>query len=322
MDAQPAVHEIGVLREIAGYDVPEGARSGHVDTADGLKIRYAVWPRRTRSRKGTVVVFGGRRDFIELYFETVTDLLDRGFDVAAIDWRGQGGSDRLLSNPNKGHVEDFRHYARDLAAFEKAVLLADCPPPYFALAHSMGGAILLHAALKRSCCFDRMVLVGPMVALGSTHNWSIVIPMVHAMTSIGLGGIQLPGKLTMAFPGNPLTSDPMRFDQTLDLREAFPDLSIGMPTASWLSAASRAMADFDDPAFAANVRVPTLLVAGALDTIVDNQAIEKLGINMRVGRHLLLPGARHEILRERDQVRTQFWAAFDAFVHGADEAAA
>ena len=34
------------------------------------------------------------------------------------------------------------------------------------------------------------------------------------------------------------------------------------------------------------------------------------------GRHLILPGARHEILQEQDQFRAQFWAAFDAFVPG------
>jgi lysophospholipase len=30
----------------------------------------------------------------------------------------------------------------------------------------------------------------------------------------------------------------------------------------------------------------------------------------------VIPGARHEILMERDEFREQFWAAFDAFVPG------
>jgi lysophospholipase len=36
-----------------------------------------------------------------------------------------------------------------------------------------------------------------------------------------------------------------------------------------------------------------------------------------VGTQLVLRGSRHEILQERDLIREQFWAAFDAFVPGA-----
>ena len=44
------------------------------------------------------------------------------------------------------------------------IVLPDCPPPYFALAHSMGANILLRAACHRDCWFDRMVLDGADVA--------------------------------------------------------------------------------------------------------------------------------------------------------------
>ncbi len=33
----------------------------------------------------------------------------------------------------------------------------------------------------------------------------------------------------------------------------------------------------------------------------------------------MIDGAEHEILNERDSLRDQFWAAFDAFVHGGEE---
>ena len=32
--------------------------------------------------------------------------------------------------------------------------------------------------------------------------------------------------------------------------------------------------------------------------------------------HLRIPGARHEILMERNDFRDQFWVAFDAFIQG------
>jgi lysophospholipase len=40
------------------------------------------------------------------------------------------------------------------------------------------------------------------------------------------------------------------------------------------------------------------------------------GQNLLAGRHLIIAGAKHEILQEQDQYRDQFWAAFDAFVPG------
>jgi len=39
-------------------------------------------------------------------------------------------------------------------------------------------------------------------------------------------------------------------------------------------------------------------------------------VRLRAGSHLVIPGARHELLMEQDRYREQFWAAFDAFVPG------
>ena len=50
----------------------------------------------TTAKRGTVVVLGGRAEFIEKYFEVIGELLARDFAVAALDWRGQGGSARRL----------------------------------------------------------------------------------------------------------------------------------------------------------------------------------------------------------------------------------
>ncbi len=86
---------------------------------------------------GTVLIMGGRAEFIERYSETIRELRRRGFHVASFDWRGQGGSDRLLRNPRKGHVRRFSDYRRDMDAVF-AQLMPKLPRPWFVLAHSMG----------------------------------------------------------------------------------------------------------------------------------------------------------------------------------------
>src|SRR5437763_8070673 len=133
------------LVSIPANPVPEDVVSGTIKTADGAEIRYARWAPPS-NRKGTVCIFQGRSEYIEKYFETVRDLRDRGFAVATIDWRGQGHSSRRLRDPRKGYVRDFADYEIDIETFVQQIVLPDCPPPFYALGHSMGGAVLLRIA--------------------------------------------------------------------------------------------------------------------------------------------------------------------------------
>ena len=118
------------LVSIPANPVPEGRSSGMLKTRDGVALRYARWAP-PPGRKGTVCLFPGRAEFIEKYFETVRDLRARGFAVATLDWRGQGGSQRALRNPRKGYVRRFSDYEIDLETFMHEVVLPDCPPPVF-----------------------------------------------------------------------------------------------------------------------------------------------------------------------------------------------
>ena len=145
--------------------IPLGASVGYIDVRKGIRLRYASWQSSLEDRRGTVCIFPGRTEYIEKYFEAVGELRRRGFAVAVLDWRGQGGSSRLARNPLKGHVNDFAEYEEDLAHFMKGVVLPDCPTPYFALAHSMASTVLFKASTKRGCWFSRMVMIAPMVKI-------------------------------------------------------------------------------------------------------------------------------------------------------------
>ena len=45
-------------------------------------------------------------------------------------------------------------------------------------------------------------------------------------------------------------------------------------------------------------------------------AAERFAARLKAGRIMVIPGALHEILMERDAIRELFWAAFDAFLPG------
>jgi lysophospholipase len=308
------------LTSIPANPVPEGASVGTVKTADCLVLRYARFEP-PAGRKGTVCVFPGRAEFIEKYFEVVRDARARGFAVAILDWRGQGLSDRALPNARKGHVYDFSQYDADLEAFVKDVVLPDCPPPHFALGHSMGAAVLLRSAYHGRRWFDRIVLSGPMIGLSGAAGSRFARTSTQFMRLMGLGNSYVPGGggtaiNTLPFPGNNLTSDPVRYARTVAILEAEPSLGIGAPTVAWLDAAFKTMNEFADPAYPSRLRQPLLLVAAGQDRIVSTPAIGAFAVRLRAGSHLVIPGARHEILMEQDRYREQFWAAFDAFVPG------
>ncbi|MFN3869342.1 MAG: alpha/beta hydrolase, partial [Hyphomicrobiaceae bacterium] len=178
------------LVSLARNPVPSGAVVGSFAGYDGAPLRYARWEATRSPRRGTVCLFHGRGEFIEKYFETIADLRRRGFAVATFDWRGQGRSVRLLPDRLKSHIEDFAEYDKDLVRFMKDVVLPDCPPPYIALAHSMGGNILLRAATERGSWFSHMVLSAPMIAFADEKvgfPQPLARAYAHVFSLLGMG---------------------------------------------------------------------------------------------------------------------------------------
>lgn len=309
---------------IARNPVPSGATPGTMIARDGVNIRYCLWPRTAEQRLGTVCLFTGRGEFIEKYFETISDLRRRGFAVAMMDWRGQGGSDRPLRNPSKGHVEDFSQYDNDLRQFMNEIVLPDCPAPFYGMAHSMGGHILLRSALTKVCWFDRLILCAPMIDI---IQEIVTAPLrrllVEALVVIGLGDMFIPGGSgkpweTAPFDDNRLTSDRLRYERIRDVLDAAPWLGLGSPTLGWLHAAARSIMQINALGFGSFIKVPTLIIAAGNDTVVSTRSIERFATRVKTCRHLVIAGAKHEILQERDEIRDQFWAAFDAYIPGSN----
>jgi len=308
------------LVSIPANPVPEDAVSGTIKTSDGAEIRFARWAP-PANRKGTVCIFQGRSEYIEKYFETVRDLRQRGFAVATIDWRGQGHSSRRLRDPRKGYVRDFSEYEADIETFIQQIVLPDCPPPFYALAHSMGGAVLLRVAHAGKRWFDRIVLTAPMIDLPGRQTSLPIRFLVKSLRWIGRGGQYVPGGTTeltgsTPFVNNPVTSDPVRYARNAAIIAEDPTLGLAAPTIAWVDTSFKAMRAFKAIDYPGQIRQPVLILAAGADSIVSTPAIEEFSYHMRAGSQIVIAGARHEILQEQDRYREQFWAAFDAFVPG------
>lgn len=297
--------------------MPEGGEAFWLDADDGARLRYLTW-KDDAAPRGTVFLFGGRTEFAEKYFETIGELRARGFAVATLDWRGQGLSARMLEDGRKGHIDDFSTFDRDLARF-MAQVAPSFPKPWIALAHSMGGQILLRGLRAHPEWFSRAVFSAPMLGLNFTKRMErtirAIVTLLHALRQDEryVPGGNAKANDEVPFEENILTHDERRYAILQALTRAEPKLGLGAATVGWLHAAFRAMDEAASPAWLASVGTPVLLCEAAGDKLVSSLALAHAASHLPQAALAVVPEAGHEILIERDPARAVFWEAFDAF---------
>ena len=311
--------------ETAGPDdtAAEGAAeaAGHavfLRSADGLRLRLAVWP--LASGRGTVILATGRTEYAEKYGPVAAALARHGFAAVAVDWRGQGLSDRLLPDRRIGHVVDFAQYQLDLAAVIDAVndgprsggILRDAglPGPRHLLAHSMGGCIGLRG-LMQGLPVASAAFSAPMWGIAMTGNPRLTRLFAAVATGAGFGTRHAPPPATgpvsyvatAPFAGNLLTRDAMRFAWMKDHLARQPELTIAGPSIGWVHAAlreCRRLAARPSPG------IPVLTGLGSNERIVDPRAVRERMARWPAGRLEIFEGAEHELLMEAEPDRSAF----------------
>jgi lysophospholipase len=88
-------------------------------------------------------------------------------------------------------------------------------------------------------------------------------------------------------------------------------LALTGPTIGWVAAAADCCEGFTQPAAFAHLRIPILVLTAQQELLVDNASHDAVAALLPDCTHVTLAGAKHEILMERDDIRAQFWAAFD-----------
>ncbi len=294
--------------------------AGHwLRTRDGLRIRIAV-SRPEGAGRGTVLMFPGRTEYVEKYGRLARDYTDAGFAFLAVDWRGQGLADKLLPDPRPGHVDRFGDYQHDVAAVMDAAQALNLPRPLHVIAHSMGGAIGLRAAME-GMEVASAVFTGPMWGIRMAPAlrpaaWAIST----GATKLGMGHMLAPttrpeSYVAIApFADNLLTTDPEMFDYMRAQITAQPDLQLGGPSLRWLSQAlreCRRLSHMPSP------DLPCLCFLGTNERIVDTDRIHDRMRRWPKGELVMVPKGEHEVLMEAPAMRravidrtiTQFAAA-------------
>lgn len=259
----------------------------------------------------------GRSEFIEKYFEVVADLHARGLSVAMMDWRGQGLSERLLPEREKGHILDFGAFRSDLRLFTEEVAKKRIAGPLALLTHSMGGAPALQLLADGYDAYRAAVLTAPMTQLFDDAAKRIAARLL-ARAACALGASRQPvmnvKEHSLAFEGNILTSDRARHARFRDLQSAAPNAILREPTYGWLKAAIDAIDDLHAPNRFDKLKTPVRIISAGKDELVSTKDHAILAGRSPLIDNVVIEGALHEVLMERDDIRAAYWRAFDDFV--------
>ncbi|RMB12489.1 alpha/beta fold hydrolase [Eilatimonas milleporae] len=310
----------------ARRDEPKSIRYEAVRGSGGGMLRYAVLPARPdggdvpATPHGTVVFLPGRTEFIEKYIEDMRVVRGLGYAAAAMDLRGQGLSVRPGEDRGRHWIDNFNHHVRDVRALIRRLEAEGLPRPYIALAHSAGGHVVLRVLHDEPGLIDKAVLSAPMVGIATGGlPAGFAKGLANFMHLLGLDHLYVPGHSAFREGAwgwrKQLTHDGERFrDEDHFIAEKEPALAVGGATFGWVRAALRSCDRLNAPGFAEAIDVPVMILRAGQDTIVDLGAMDRFAARLPKGMVVPLEGAKHEILKETDDVRRQAWAAIREFL--------
>lgn len=305
------------FRQLPG-DNSRPADAFWVTADDDVRLRLALWHSASDQVRGSILLFPGRTEYIEKYAPIAQRLNAEGYEVLAIDWRGQGLSARLQSDPRPGHVGEFSDYQRDVVEMIVAATERNLPKPWHLLAHSMGGCIGL-AALHGDLPVASAVFSAPMWGINLRQMpHGVALGIAYLAGRLGRGGQSAPGSgasgtylLDEAFSANLLTSDPDVWCRLLREAVAWPDLTLGGASFHWVSRALNECVRLDR---LPSPNLPMTVSLGSEEKVVSGAAIRARAAEWPGARLLVVDGARHEVMMDVAARRDQFiQAALERF---------
>ena len=265
--------------------------------------------------RGSILFQTGRADFIEKYLEAIAHWCALGWSVEGFDWRGQGGSGRLLDDPRLGHAPPFGVLVQDLAAYIEEWRVRT-PGPHILIGHSMGAHLMLRLLAERAPMVDGVVLLSPMLGL-KTGVLPEALARLFARLAVAMGF----GRRSVWKQENGgghrqrnLTHSLERYEDENWWRESDPMLDIGPPTWNWMARAWSSIAKLKHRGVIEQIATPVLVLYAEKDRLVRASAIRNICGRLPNVRMVGNPDAAHELLREDDAVRTWAESETDAFL--------
>lgn len=221
------------------------------------------------------------------YPEVAYDLFLQGYDVIVLDHRGQGRSGRMLADHHRGHVIKFDDYIEDFAQLVSREITDSHYQQRFALAHSMGGAILTRFLAREPDAFDAVALCAPMFGIHLpmpgwlAHrivDWTERHQKLRDYYAMGTGQWR-----PLPYLVNMLTHSRERYRRYLRQYADTPEIRVGGPTYHWIRESLRVGEQII--AEADKITTPVLLLQASEDRVVHNPAHNAFSQAMTLAGH-------------------------------------
>lgn len=293
-------------------------QEGFFDAKDGLRIHYEMYLH--PQSRGAVVIAHGFTESAEKFREMAYRCYAQGYSVFSIDHRGHGRSGRLVMPEFLTHVENFADYVEDFERFVDQIVLPHSEGlPVMPFGHSMGGAIVALALIRRPKAYARAVLNAPMIQ-ASTNGISLRVAQLlgRAMCAVGMSKRLMPGFAKAYDPDEDFdkscSMDRSRFNYYQAKRRTEPCLRNTSPTIGWVRNAMEVPDLLLDPANAGEIGCPVLLLQAERDHMVENDAQNRFIDMVPQGKLMQIPGSKHEIFMSSDDVLEGYYQTLFSFL--------
>ena len=297
---------------------PDGSAITAWTAPDGWQLRRFEWPAAGAQPRGSILFQAGRGDLFEKYLETFHHWHDQGWSISSFDWRGQGKSGRLSSDPTVGDIDDFGIYLTDFEAFWKQ-WAPTAAGSVVVIGHSMGGHLIGRALDERLANPAAAVLVAPMMGIHAPISAGFGECLATTMMRLGnpqrraWKGNERPA--TMGSRQSLLTHDDDRYADEPWWWAKDPSLRLGPPSWRWVVRAFGSTRLLRASPRLKAMTTPVLMLVADADKLVrpqDALAVAGAMPDCRVVR--FGTESAHEILREVDSVRNRALDEIDLFL--------
>lgn len=270
--------------------------------------------------RGNVLICPGFGEWIEKYQETIQHFQKRGFRVAIIEWRGQGGSSRFLADPAKAYLPALDELVNDLDAFYQAKLKD--AGKLVVLSHSMGGHLYLRWRCSKAKDYpiSGSIFSNPLHLPNTAPFPFAAARMIvddamrkqkneeYAPTQKGFDATKVP------FLANLLTHDATRYDAMMATLREKPELKHGGVVFAALDAMIKSAPLLVKELGENPPAEPSLYFASNQDRIVSVKGLRLIASMLPHAQARFFDGTHHELFQEKDSVQSEIWRAIDGFI--------
>lgn len=311
-------------------------------SANTMKLPWVLYENPDKSGPAVLLITSAFESTVK-YAEVIHSLFTEvKCSVYTIELRCQGFSTRTLEGEDKVHVDSFKEYVCDMLCFIDTVIHPHMEQfgrnrdDLCVLAHGVGGLIAAKLATKYAGIFRKLALLSPYFAPNLRGaKWKLMLATkLHCkmgkstdmlLNNAGKDG----GASSESFPsladkmqeGVPPNMQSLIFSLPLHnrsmsspvipthrqhvwerLKIAYPCVA-GVPTYQWLSSI---LATKLKPSKVAKrlEGVPVLVCTGSNDPLLDHSEVHKFVHAAPNCKHRVLLGADHDLLLERDSIRS------------------